>query len=91
MANSQVKMAGSTKEISTKPNQSIPVMAAFAQEESRTTSENLKWGIRKRFEKGISRWTPTYGYRLNEAGVIVLEIAVCPVGGTPKISIMAWL
>ena len=26
-----------------------------------------------------------------DAGVIVLEIAVCPVGGTPKISIMAWL
>ena len=51
----------------------LTVMAAFAQEESRTTSENLKWGIRKRFEKGISRWTPTYGYRLNEAGVIVLE------------------
>lgn len=51
----------------------LTVMAAFAQEESRVTSENLKWGIRKRFEKGISRWTPIYGYRQDENGAIVLE------------------
>ena len=35
----------------------LTVLAAFAQEESRSISENLKWGIRKRFEQGISRWT----------------------------------
>ena len=51
----------------------LTVMAAFAQEESRSISENLKRGIRKRFEKGESRWTKTYGYRKNKTGEIVLE------------------
>ena len=41
----------------------LTVLAAFAQEESRSISENLKWGIRKRFAKGVGRWTPTYGFR----------------------------
>lgn len=50
----------------------LTVMAAFAQEESRVISENLKWGIRKRFERGESRWTKTYGYRKNENGEIEL-------------------
>ena len=35
----------------------LSIMAAFAQEESRSVSENLKWGIRKRFAQGIDRWT----------------------------------
>ena len=51
----------------------LTVMAAFAQEESRSISENLKWGIRKRFEKGESRWAKTYGYRQTEDGEIVIE------------------
>ena len=51
----------------------LTVMAAFAQEESRSISENLKWGIRKRFEKGESRWTKTYGYRKTPAGEICIE------------------
>ena len=53
----------------------LTVLAAFAQEESHSISENLKWGIRKRFEKGISRWTPTYGYRMWEDGAIVVQTA----------------
>lgn len=48
----------------------LTVMAAFAQEESRSISENLKWGIRKRFSEGKHRWTPTYGYRHNADGEI---------------------
>lgn len=51
----------------------LTVMAAFAQEESRSISENLKWGIRKRFESGESRWTKTYGYRKTKDGEIVIE------------------
>lgn len=51
----------------------LTVLAAFAQEESRSISENLKWGLRKRFEQGVWRWTPTYGYRLDEEGRIVIE------------------
>lgn len=31
----------------------LTILASFAQEEIRSTSENLKWGIRKRFEQGI--------------------------------------
>ena len=51
----------------------LTVLAAFAQEESRSISENLKWGIRKRYEMGQARWTPLYGYRLNEDSEIVIE------------------
>ena len=44
----------------------LTVMAAFAQEESRSLSENIKWGVRKRFEEGSDRWIPIFGYRKNE-------------------------
>ena len=40
----------------------LTIMASFAQEESRSISENLKWGIRKRFEEGIEVKVPLYGY-----------------------------
>lgn len=50
----------------------LTILAAFAQEESRSISENLKWGIRKRFEQGIARWAKTYGYRKDEYGAIVV-------------------
>ena len=51
----------------------LTVLAAFAQEESRSISENLKWGIRKRYERGQFRWCATYGYRLDEEKNIVIE------------------
>jgi len=41
----------------------LTVLAAFSQEESFSISENLKWGIRKRYEMGELRWTQLYGYR----------------------------
>ena len=47
----------------------LTIMASFAQEESRSISENVKWGIRKRFEKGVEPKVPTYGYRHTEAGL----------------------
>lgn len=40
----------------------LTVLAAFAQEESRSISANLTWGIRKRFEAGEARWVDRYGY-----------------------------
>ena len=46
----------------------LTIMAAFAQEESRSLSENLKWGIRKRYEEGIDRWSTIYGYTSDERG-----------------------
>ena len=40
----------------------LTILAAFAQEESRSISENTKWGIRKRYEVGETRWVRIYGY-----------------------------
>ena len=39
----------------------LTILAAFAQEESRSLSENAKWGIRKRFEAGIPKRTYIFG------------------------------
>ena len=44
----------------------LTILAAFAQEESRSMSENLKWGFRKRFEQGQEKYTAIYGYRKGE-------------------------
>ena len=38
------------------------IMCSFAQEESRSISENVKWGIRKRFEAGHEVKVPLYGF-----------------------------
>lgn len=46
----------------------ITVLAAFAQEESRSLSENVKWGKRKRLNEGKGVLMPPYGYRKNKAG-----------------------
>ena len=40
----------------------LTIMASFAQEESRSISENVKWGIRKRFESGQEVKVPLYGF-----------------------------
>lgn len=46
----------------------LTVLAAFAQEESRSISQNTTWSIRKRYEEGVSRWSRLYGYEKNENG-----------------------
>ncbi len=45
----------------------LTVLAAFAQEESRSISENIKWGLRKGYANGQVRWQRLYGYRKDEA------------------------
>lgn len=41
----------------------LSILASFAQEESRSISENVKWGTRKRFEHGIPNGrVRVYGY-----------------------------
>lgn len=40
----------------------LTIMAAFAQEESRSISENVKKGIRDRYKNGEARWVTVYGY-----------------------------
>jgi hypothetical protein len=51
----------------------LTVLAAFAQEESRSISENLKWGIRKRYEAGKAHWWKIYGYRKGANGEWLVE------------------
>ena len=46
----------------------LTVLAAFAQEESRSISQNTSWGIRKRFEEGVTRWCRLYGYEKTSKG-----------------------
>lgn len=42
----------------------LSILASFAQEESRSISENVKWGTRKRFEQGIPNGrVRTFGYQ----------------------------
>lgn len=42
----------------------VSILASFAQEESESLSRNVKWGVRKRFEKGIPNGHfRIYGYR----------------------------
>lgn len=50
----------------------LTVMAAFAQEESRSISENVKWGMRKRFEAGQEWRIPIYGYRHTEEEMYII-------------------
>lgn len=56
----------------------LTILASFAQEESRSISENVKWGIRKRFRTGTAgvRNKNVFGYRFDgERYVIVSEEA----------------
>lgn len=50
----------------------LTLLASFAQEESRSTSENLKWAIRKGFERGKMICRLLYGYRYQK-GTLVVE------------------
>ena len=54
----------------------LTILAAFAQEESRSISENTIWGIRKRYEEGDVRWMRLYGYEKNEYQIVPDEAAV---------------
>ena len=51
----------------------LTILASFAQEESRSISENCKWGIRKRYERGDSRGFKIYGYRTRNGKLVVQE------------------
>lgn len=61
----------------------LTLLASFAQEESRSISENIKWSVRKKFEKGIPNGHKApYGYEwdgemfriIPEQGEVVKEI-----------------
>lgn len=56
----------------------LTIYAAFAQEESRSISENTKRGIRQQFALGKSRYTHLFGYdlgyKINEDSITVKRI-----------------
>lgn len=49
----------------------LTLLASFAQEESRSASENQKWRIRKKFEQGLTVTGYMFGYR-QKNGVLVI-------------------
>jgi site-specific DNA recombinase len=51
----------------------LTLLAAFAQEESKSISDNTKWAIRKNFEKGIGNSFTLYGYRWNGSEFVVIS------------------
>ena len=51
----------------------LSLLASFAQEESRSISENTKWAIRKGFEEGIGNSFCLFGYRWNGKDFIIEE------------------
>lgn len=54
----------------------LTILASYAQEESRSVSENCKWKIRKQFEQGNPVSTQLLGYRIkNGTFEIILEEA----------------
>lgn len=51
----------------------LSILASFAQEESRSISENVKWGIRKRMAEGIPNGrSRVYGYRWEGDGLVIV-------------------
>lgn len=52
----------------------LTVIASFAQAESLSVSENLKWGFRHRYEEGnVVQIGPMYGYRYRNGKILVDE------------------
>lgn len=54
----------------------LTLMAAFAESESETMSENIKWGKRRRYEQGITGsivLNGMYGFRQNRGKIEIIE------------------
>ena len=51
----------------------LSILASFAQEESRSISDNTKWGIRKLYENGVPRHGRLFGYRMENGNYIIKE------------------
>ena len=54
----------------------LSFLVSYAQEESRSASENLKWSIRNRFKKGIAWNTHVYGYQFSNGSFITIPSEV---------------
>lgn len=51
----------------------LTLLASFAQEESRSLSENVKWAIRKRYKEGGTNSFHIYGYQWTGTGFEIIE------------------
>lgn len=51
----------------------LTLLASFAQEESRSISKNVKWGIRKKYADGQLHSRQPYGYRYVEGELRIIE------------------
>jgi len=51
----------------------LSILAGFSEEESRSQSENAKWAIRKKFERGKQWHVAAYGYRWNGETFVICE------------------
>ena len=51
----------------------LTLLASFAQEESRSASENMKWRIRKKFEQGQPTYVRMLGYIMQNGTFYVVE------------------
>lgn len=50
----------------------LSFLASYAQEESRSASDNLKWSIRNRFKKGMAWNTHVYAYQFSNGSFITI-------------------
>ena len=51
----------------------LTILASFAQEESRSVSENCKWRIRNKYKDGIPNTFSVYGYKVNKGNLEINE------------------
>ena len=51
----------------------LGILAGFAEEESRSQSDNAKWSIQKKFERGDQWHTAAYGYRWDGKSFVIHE------------------
>ena len=51
----------------------LGILAGFAEEESRSQSDNAKWSIQKKFERGEQWHAAAYGYRWNGKSFVICE------------------
>lgn len=76
----------------------LSILAGFAEEESKSISTNIKWAVRKKFERGETWHTAAFGYRWNgetfivqeEEAVIVRRIFDDFLAGVPIKRIQKW-
>ena len=51
----------------------MTILASYAQEESRSASENQKWRVRRNFEEGVPWKGRMFGYRLKNGRYVIVS------------------